>query len=105
MAFDAQSVTKLRKPSVGLSANHHPMCLVGWHHQSLLGCRSRRCHGINYTHCPTFGGESLTQARCATIAALIATSYSGDVCGTGSLREISDAHGRIPIKRISTVRS
>src|SRR5215471_5242587 len=23
--------------------------LVGWHHQSLLGRRSRRCHGINYT--------------------------------------------------------
>src|SRR5215475_13341532 len=24
--------------------------LVGWHHQSLLGCRSRRCHGISVTH-------------------------------------------------------
>src|SRR5215831_14047298 len=27
--------------------------LVGWHHQSLLGCRSRRCHGINYAQNPT----------------------------------------------------
>ena len=26
--------------------------LVGWHHQSLIGYRSRHCYGINYTHNP-----------------------------------------------------
>src|ERR1035441_1710023 len=34
--------------------NHHcsapfSRALVGWHHQSLLGRRSRHCYGINYT--------------------------------------------------------
>src|SRR5271170_4034750 len=60
--------------------------LVGWHHQSLLGSRSRHCHGINCTHCPSEGVLSVTGMFHQPVTSWPETSH----CGLQMLADVLD---------------